>query len=601
MAAGRSRGGSAGFAAYVSDFARFDRKGFAVAVLLTVLSAFTESFGLLLLVPLVVAAGVVDGGESGLTDGVASALDSIGIPFTLGWMLVVYVVLVSIGAAVGWARAVVTARLQYAFVDSLRLRLFDAVARADWRFHLDRRRSDISHVVTSDVSRVQSGTSVALDLFARAVTTVGYLIVAFRLSAPTSALALGLLLGIVAVLWPTVRRSRRLGTKQTRFGRQAFAAQSDFLEALKLAKSHGNEDRHVEAYADRVRELRASMVDHQRLTARSNALMQAGIAASVAVLAWVAVTRFDTPGPELLALIAVISRLAPTASTGLNRAQLVANMLPAYANANELLADALDAVEEDPAVPAEDEAAPFEEAVELHAVSFSYVADRPTLESIDLRIAAGTTVALVGPSGAGKTTIGDVVLGLLEPSSGAVRIDGVDLREMGQAAWRKQVAYVPQESYLFHDTLRENILWAAHEDLSDADIEQLVDAAALGPVVAALTEGLDTVVGDRGHRLSGGERQRVALARALARRPALLVLDEATSALDDANERSVQEAIDGLHGSVAMLVIAHRLSTIRNADEIIVLDAGRVVERGTWDELARAGGRFATFPERADT
>lgn len=562
-----------------------------MAVGLTVLGAATEAFGLLLLVPLIVVAGVVDGSDSSLTDGIASALDTIGIPFTLGWMLAVYVVLVAVRAGIGWARTIVTAKLQYQFVDGLRLRLFDAIARADWTFHLRQRNSDVSHVITSDVNRVQSGTHVVLDLLGRTIATIGYLLVAIRLSVPTTLLALVMLGVIVALLWPTVSRSRRLGAQQTQFGRRSFGDQSEFLEALKIAKSHGNEDRHVTAYRRSVEELRSTVMSHQRVTARSSAVMTTTIAASVAVLAWVAVTRFDTPGPELLALIAVISRLAPMASTGLSRAQQVSNMLPAYGNGLRLLDEALRSAE-----PRSDDrvGVPFTTALELDNVSFSYSADRRVLDQVSLRVEPGSTVALIGASGAGKTTTVDVVLGLLTPTAGDVLIDGRPLDEYGLATWRRQIAYVPQETFLFHDTLRANVLWACHDEITDDELHSIVDAAALGGVIDRLPNGLDTMVGDRGHRLSGGERQRVALARALARRPSMLVLDEATSALDEANERAVQAAIDNLHGRVAMLVIAHRLSTIRAADEIVVLESGRVVDRGTWAQLS-AAGRFAPF------
>lgn len=575
------------FRKYLADFVSHDRRGVSIAIALTLLGAITESFGLLLLVPLIVAAGVVDGSKSSLTDWVANVLDTIGIPFTLGWMLAIYIVLVAVRAAVGWARAVAVAKLQHQFVDGLRLRLFDAIARANWSFHLEQRNSDLSHVVTNDVSRVQSGTFMVLDLLGRVVATVGYLLVAFRLSAPTTLLALVLLGAIVAVLWPTVGRSRRLGALQTRFGRRSFGEQNDFLEALKLAKSHGNEDKHVEAYGQSVLELRASVVDHQRVMARSSAIMTTSIAATVGVLVWVAVTRLDTGGPELLALIAVISRLAPMASTGLSRSQQVSNMLPAYGNALALLAASHEAAEQ--RVDNEAPSAPFRSAIELDDVSFSYNTDREVLAGMSLRIEPGSTVALIGPSGAGKTTVGDVILGLLEPASGRVLVDGQPLADFGLGAWRRQIAYVPQETFLFHDTLRANILWARHDDVSDADLQAFVEAAALTDVVERLPNGLDTMMGDRGHRLSGGERQRVALARALAREPSLLVLDEATSALDDSNERSVQEAINNLHGSVAMLVIAHRLSTVRDADEIIMVEQGRVVDRGTWGELVERG------------
>jgi ATP-binding cassette subfamily C protein len=180
------------------------------------------------------------------------------------------------------------------------------------------------------------------------------------------------------------------------------------------------------------------------------------------------------------------------------------------------------------------------------------------------------------------------------PSGGRVLVDGVPLEAAGMASWRAQVGYVPQDTFLFHDSIRNNLLWAA-PGVADEALWRALDAAA-ADFVRRLPRGLDTTVGDRGALLSGGERQRLALARALLRQPKLLVLDEATSALDSENEQLIQHAVDELHGRVAVLVIAHRLSTVRSADAIYVLDQGRVVESGGWEELmTRPGGRLRTL------
>jgi ATP-binding cassette subfamily C protein len=186
----------------------------------------------------------------------------------------------------------------------------------------------------------------------------------------------------------------------------------------------------------------------------------------------------------------------------------------------------------------------------------------------------------------------DLLLGLLTPQEGRILVDGTPLTPALIGAWRRQVGYVPQETLLFHATIRENLLWV-RPDATDEEMSEALRLAAADGFVANLPRGLETVVGDRGVLLSGGERQRLSLARALLRRPRLLVLDEATSSLDSENEMRIQKAIDGLHTQVTMVIVAHRLSTIRSADFIYVLDHGRAVERGTWKELtSRRTGRF---------
>ena len=214
------------------------------------------------------------------------------------------------------------------------------------------------------------------------------------------------------------------------------------------------------------------------------------------------------------------------------------------------------------------------------------------LHDISFAVEPGALVALVGPSGAGKTTITSLVARLYDPTEGAIRINGVDLRDATLASLHERVGVVTQEAHLFHDTIRANLLYAK-PGATDAELEAALRAAQVWRLVESLPEGLDTVVGDRGHRLSGGEKQRFALARLLLKGPGLIVLDEATAHLDSESEAAVQHALDAALRDRTSIVIAHRLSTVRGADRILVVDDGRIVERGTHLELLAAGGLYA--------
>ena len=309
----------------------------------------------------------------------------------------------------------------------------------------------------------------------------------------------------------------------------------------------------------------------------------------------------------LLALTALLARLYGPLTTMSNARVDVMTALVSFERVFEIL-DLQPLVAESPGAVAVPDG-PVR--VDLDHVGFSYPAaddvslsslestatgDRAAgdvvLEDIDVTIEPGQLVALVGPSGAGKSTLTSLVARLYDPTSGAVRFNGVDLRTVSLASLRDTVSVVTQEAHLFHDTIRANLLYAA-PSATGAEIEAALRAARIWDLVERLPSGLDTVVGDRGHRLSGGEKQRIAIARLLLKGPRLVVLDEATAHLDSESEVAVQRALDAALDGRTALVIAHRLSTVRGADLILVLDRGRIVERGTHAELLAAGGLYS--------
>jgi ATP-binding cassette, subfamily B, bacterial len=250
---------------------------------------------------------------------------------------------------------------------------------------------------------------------------------------------------------------------------------------------------------------------------------------------------------------------------------------------------------DEPADPVDVDLAQVRGRVRFEGVGFTYPGNVvPALHGVDLDVPAGTTLALVGETGSGKTTLASLVARLFDPTEGRVTIDGVDVRRLRLADLPEVVGVVSQETYLLHATVRENLRYA-RPDATDGEIEEAAKAARIHDLLVSLPEGYDTVVGSRGHRFSGGEKQRLAIARTLLRNPRILVLDEATSALDTETERAVQQAFDTLAEGRTTVTIAHRLSTVRHADQIVVLDHGRVQERGTHDSLLAEDGRYAAL------
>jgi ATP-binding cassette subfamily B protein len=236
--------------------------------------------------------------------------------------------------------------------------------------------------------------------------------------------------------------------------------------------------------------------------------------------------------------------------------------------------------------------------VAFDGVWFRYSDDGPwTLEEVSVDVPRGTRLGVVGETGSGKTTLGYLVARLYDAEHGAVTIDGMDVRDVSFESLAATVGVVSQETYLFHASIRDNLRFA-RPDASDEEIEDAARAARIHDLIASLPEGYDTYVGERGYRFSGGEKQRIAIARTILRNPPVLILDEATSALDTETERHVQAALDRLAEGRTTIAIAHRLSTIRDADQIVVLDHGAIVERGTHEELLDAGGRYAELAAR---
>jgi ATP-binding cassette subfamily C protein len=319
-------------------------------------------------------------------------------------------------------------------------------------------------------------------------------------------------------------------------------------------------------------------------TSLARALFQSGGAALLALYLYLGLAWRHTPIPELLTLVLVFGRLIPMFSAMQQQYHYWLHAFPALAEIDQLL-DTCRAQAE-PAPSAGTAPWPVTEAICLRQASVHYPERvQAALERVSITFPARTTTAIIGASGAGKSTLADVLMGLLALDHGDLLIDGVPVAGEQRLRWRHSVAYVPQDNFLFHDTIRNNLLWG-YPQASSADLRAALLRAA-ADFVFALPQGLDTVVGDGGSLLSGGERQRLALARALLKRPSLLILDEATSALDMDNEARVRQAIESLHGDLTVVIIGHRLATLEHADQVLVLKDGRVEAHGSWDYIER--------------
>lgn len=561
-------------------------------VMLTFAVILTSGISLVMLVPLLGVAGLdVDVGSIGrIADAVRRVLGTLGLELNVPTVIVAYVLIVVVNAAVGHVHAVQKALLYQAVIVDLRVQVFEAITRTRWVNYVQRPSSGFVHVLTREVERVGATVAGAMSLVISAVMTLLYLALALYVS-PAATLFVAACGGVLmALLARQTRLGRARGEAVSRSYEALYAAISEHLSGMRVTKGHGAEAIFLDRFRDRTERTAAAQVDVVRNQADVGFWLHTGSAGIMAGVFAVAFMVLDVPLAGLLLLLYLFARLVPNL-TGLQRqVQQVLNQLPAYDRVQATVAWLNEHAE--PA--ASDEPAPrLARSLRMERVSFAYPGGdgEAMLHEVDLEVLAGRTTAIVGPSGGGKSTVADIVAGLLTPDRGRVVVDDIPLAGDLVDSWRKRIGYVNQDPFLFDDTIRAN-LTLVRPHASEDEIRAALTAAAAS-FVDSLPMGLDTVVGERGVRLSGGERQRLALARAILREPVLLVLDEATSALDAENERVIQDAIDRMAGKRTLLVISHRLASVRAADHIYVLEKGRVVESGGWDDLVgRPQGRF---------
>ena len=541
----------------------------ALLVALVLFGTLSTGLGLALLLPLLSAVGV-GASRDPLSGRLALALGQLGLEPSLGPVLALFALANAFQALGQRAQTVEGVRLTQDFVLQVQDRLFRALERARWEALLEARASDILHGLTVDLRRLSTVVIALPGLAASLLSTAVYL-AAGACMAPTLTL-LGATVGL-ALAWTLRRFAGRAFRTGTVLGKRWLDQTGDlgqYLDGFKLARCSGAEERHRERLMEAGRELAALHLETAAHHSDSQLQFRLASVAVLAGLVYGALAWLRLPPAELLAMLYVFSRVVPLFSQAEQLLTRLAGDVPAWVQLEALVERLEAAAEEEP--PTVGPPQRLERELRMEGVSYRYAAGAGRgVEGVDLLVPAGRLTALMGPSGAGKTTLGDLALGLLEPRVGRVLVDGQPLE---RDRWRRSVAYVPQEPWLFHGTIRENLLWARPE-AAEPDLWEALEQAAAG-FVRDLPRGLDTVVGDRGSRLSGGERQRLALARAFLRRPSLLVLDEPTSALDEESEERVMDVVAGLKGRVTVLLVTHRRSCARRADRVYRVEEGQV-------------------------
>ncbi len=557
-------------------------------MILLTLVGLTDGIGLLMLVPLLHIVGFADDQQttSVITRFTQQFFDTINLPLTLTSVLFLYIALIIFRSVLLYKKEIVLNEIQLGFVDHIRVQLYDAIGRANWIYLSKKRTSDLTHVLTTDISRIAQGTHFILQILVSSFLVLVYIIVAFKLSATMTLTALLAGILLMMILVPQVRKARTLGNKLSQANREVFGTVADFLDGIKLAKSYSAEARYSQSFNDSLYNMRSQQLAFTRSNSFAQKMYQIGAAIALSILLYIAADILVLPAAELLVLVLIFSRLLPLLSQLQSSYQHILHMLPAFVSAMHIKKECEQEAE---IITNSGNWQPsLADHITLKNIEFSYDKQQQTLilNDLSLTLPARQTLGIAGTSGAGKSTLADIYAGLIVPDKGVITIDNHRLLPEDHCRWRQSVAYVPQETFLFHDSIRNNLLWANIE-ATEQDLITVLKMAAADEFVSKLPQCMDTVIGDRGVRLSGGERQRIALARALLAKPLLLILDEATSALDTENERHIQQAIDNLHGELTIIIIAHRLSTIQHADQIIVIENGQIVEQGSWQVLVQ--------------
>jgi ATP-binding cassette subfamily B protein len=481
----------------------------------------------------------------------------------------------------------------------LRAAVFRHLQRLSLAFFTRTRTGEVQSRISNDIGGVQNvvtntATSIASNVTTVAATMVGMLVLNWRLAL----FAFALIPFFVLLTRRVGNERRRIAktTQETLADISSLVQESLSVSGILLGKTMGRGDELADRFeADSLR--LAKLEVRQRMAGRwVMASIQTSFAIMPAAVYWfggfaLAHGSSAISIPLLVSFTTLQTRLFFPVGSLLGVGLDVQTSLALFDRIFEYLDQPID-IEEKPDALAVGQAGD----VVFEDVWFRY-GDDWTLQDVSFTVSAGTTTALVGETGSGKTTLGYLAARLYDPTRGRITIDGVNIRDLSFEALSDLVGVVSQETYLFHESVRENLRFAK-PNATDEEIEIAAEAARIHHVIAALPEGYDTVVGERGYRFSGGEKQRIAIARTILRNPPILVLDEATSSLDTETERLVQEALDRLSEGRTTIAIAHRLSTVRDADQIIVLDHGRVVESGTHEDLVLAGGRYTALTAR---
>ncbi len=534
---------------------------------LTLLQGITSGFSIVLLIPLLQLLSIGSGGEpEGIALAIRTMAEKAGIEITIGSILLVYMVLLTLSALIQYRKALVDARYQQTFIYTLRRRLFRKIIMADWQLLNSRSKTNHLQVLTREVPNLANYYYYYLRLLTTVLMAGAYTVYAMLISPWFTLVIIGVGMILFLVLRRFLRKSFRLGQGYVDSYYRLLKYIDDFWQTVKIAKVHSSE----EYYSGRFDEANVSLLNMEYMMQRNWSLPQliqriTGLLVLVGVV-WFGYTWGSVPIASFVILILLFSRIFPQMTAMNTDLNMIATNVPSVRLVMQL--------DEDLPEPAVQDRQGFSalrlrEGIILEGISFAYPDGEKLFEGFRAQIRARSITGIVGPSGKGKTTLIDLIAGLQKPSSGRILIDGVMLDDDLLPRWKAGLGYLPQDPFFIDGTLRENLVWDSGDGISDEEVMKVLEQVNAVHLVKRFRKGLDAFVVNWHTSFSGGECQRLALARVLLRKPSVLLLDEATSSLDAENEVTVMEVLARLKEKVTIVFVTHRESVTRWFDEVI--------------------------------
>ncbi|MFB6801732.1 ABC transporter ATP-binding protein [Peribacillus butanolivorans] len=574
---------------FIKQIQKFSGKILYINLICMIIISLLEGVGIFLLIPLIGITGILntDAEEVPFLSWINEIF--LGIPETISLFLILGIyVLIMVGQSFFKRnQTILGAKIQQGFISHLREETYRNLLQANWEFYLKKRKSDIINLMANEIFRVSAGTNLFFQLLSSIIFTIIQIIFAFYLSVKMTSFIL--FFGIILIFFSRkfVKKSQSLGKETLHLTQTYLAGITDHFNGIKDIKSNSLEQTHLNWFFSLSKKMERNMVEITKLNSTSQMTFKVVSSLLIAIFVFFSIKMFMAQPAQLMLIMVIFSRLWPRFTSIQSNLEQIGSTLPSFKALLDLQNECREARELYNSDYKNIKSIEIKHGLDCRNVYFRYNPDESTyaLKNINVHIPSNRMTAIVGRSGAGKSTLIDLLMGLNQPDRGEVSIDDIPLTNDHLLSLRKSISYIPQDPFLFNATIRENLM-IIDPNASDESIWESLEFAAASDFVSKLPQGLDTLIGDRGVRLSGGERQRLVLARAILRKPSILVLDEATSALDTENEAKIQAAIERLKGTMTIIVIAHRLSTIRNADQVLVMDQGEIIQVGEYNQLA---------------